>query len=97
MNVQKTVSRLLGEILLRDAYDIRAAFPLTAENRVTPIDIAKLAIACERAFRLTLFDERIAQWRTVGDACGHIEALLEEGMAEPTERTDEERTAWYYE
>lgn len=71
--------------------------PAWAEQGVTPMDIAKLAIACEQAFGIALYDEKIAQWETVGDVCRHIEELLDEGQAEAVEHTDEDRTAWYYE
>lgn len=97
MNVFRTVAGLLGEILSRDERDISAAFALTPENRVAPVDVAKLAIACEKAFGLSLYDEKVAAWETVGDAVRHVEELLEEGVAEPVERTDADRTAWYYE
>lgn len=91
------VTDLLSEILSGDARDMGAAFRLTEENDVMPIDIAKLAIACERAFSLSLYDEKIAQWNTIGDVCEHIDALLEEGLSKPPERSDEERIDWYYE
>ena len=96
----KTMSRiadLLGEILSRDAYDFSHTFRLSTENGVTPLDVAKLAIACEQTFGFPLYDEKIAQWRTLGDAARHIDELLEEGQAESTARTDEDRVGWYYE
>ena len=97
MNVRKQIVDLLSEILLRDTDDMSAAFSLARANDVAPIDIAKFAIACESAFRITLYDEKIAEWKTLGDAFRHIEELLEEGQAEATDRSDEERTAWFYE
>lgn len=97
MNVRKKVVDLLSEILSGDPHEMDASFSLTRENDVAPIDIAKLAIACEKAFQITLYDEKIAGWKTVGDACRHIEELLEEGQAEAVERSDEEREAWFYE
>ena len=97
MNVYKKVADLLGEITSADPYDMHATFRLTKDNGIAPMDVARLAIACERAFRIPLYDERIAEWETLGDACAHIEKLLEAGLAEPLERTDNDRTAWYYE
>lgn len=96
-NTVETVAGLLSEILSGDLRDMDAAFTLSAENGVTPIDVARLAIACERQFRLTLHDEEIAAWQTIGDACTYIDTLIEEGMAESTERTDGDRMGWYYE
>ena len=97
MNVCKTVVALLSEILSGDPDEMDASFSLTRANSVAPIDIAKLAIACEQAFRIALYDEKIAEWKTVGDVCRHVAELLEEGQAEDTERSDEDRTAWFYE
>ncbi len=98
---RRTVVDLLAEVLARDArdldMDLEEDFALTPENRVEPVDIAKLAIACERTYRLALRDEEVAQWRTLGDAMAHVARLLEEGQAEPTERSEEDRTAWFYE
>lgn len=95
--VHSVVVDLLSEILSGDPLDMNAAFRLTPENGVAPIDIAKLAIACEKAFGIPLYNEKIAQWETVGDVCGHIQRLLDEGLAEPTQRTDADRVGWYYE
>lgn len=96
-DVYGRVSGLLAEILMRDPLDILPGFALSDKEGVTPMDVAKLAIACEKAFSLTLYDEKVAEWRTVSDACAHIEALLEEGMDRPAERSESERTAWFYE
>lgn len=96
-SIPETVAGLLGEILSGDPLELRERFLLIPENGVTLLEVAKLAIACEEAFGLSLHDEKIAQWETLGDVCRHVGELLEEGLAEPTERTDEERTGWYYE
>lgn len=97
MNVRKKIVELFSEILSGDPDDMGASFSLTQANDVAPIDVAKLAIACERVFRIPLYDEKIAEWKTLGDAFRHVEELLEEGQAEATERSEEERTDWFYE
>lgn len=94
--VEENVMELLGKILSRDAAELSLSFALTRANRVEPIDIARLAMACERAFGLALYDEKVAQWRTVADVCGHIAALLEEGLATALPEDDEGRVNWYY-
>lgn len=96
-NVPATAVDLLSRVLSADREDIGMAFGLTEANGVTPMEVAKFAIACEKTFGLTLYDEKIAQWRTVGDACRHISELLEEGQAEAVERSEDDRTAWFYE
>lgn len=97
MKTLNTVAALLGEILSQDPSEMGPAFPLSPENGVDPMDVAKLAMACEQAFGFALFDEKVAAWRTLGDVCRHIDELLEEGLAEPTQRSDEDRLGWYYE
>lgn len=94
--VYRKVAGLLGEILQRDAQEIRPSMPLGRQPGVEPVDVAKLAIACEDAFGFALYDEKIAACQTLGDLCTHIERLLEEGLAESTERSDADRTNWYY-
>lgn len=96
MKTLMKITDLLAEILAADPYGMDAAFALTPES-VAPIDVARLAIACEDAFGISLHDEAVAQWHTVGDACAHVEALLEAGMGEKAERTDAERVGWFYE
>ena len=95
MQVNKTVIRLLCEILSCDPSIITPSFRLDTEAE--PIEIAKLAIALEEALGFPLYDEKIAEWHTVTDVCTHISGLLEEGLGEPTERSDSDRAAWYYE
>lgn len=97
MRIRETVAELAAEVLSRDALDMTASFALTRENRVAPIDVAALAIACERAFHIAFHDELVAQWRTLVDVLTDIQRLLDDGMAEPVARSDEERTGWYYE
>ena len=54
---------LAGEILPRTRRD--PAFPIP-RNGVDPMDVAKLAMACEQAFLASPFDEKVAAWRTLG-------------------------------
>lgn len=97
MNILQTVSSRLSEILGRRSEDFSAHYALSPSNGVMPIDIAALAIACERAFGIALYDEKVIAWQTVGDAVRHIEKLHEDGQHENTERTDSDREAWFYE
>lgn len=97
MNTLDLLTELLGGILSCDPMDLSASFKLTEANGVSPIDVAKLAIACEQRLGFRLYDEHIAQWKTLGDAQRDIDALLEEGLGKPTLHSDEERTAWFYE
>ena len=96
MSTLHTIADLLSGIISQSADDITPSFRLEPPA-VTPLDIAKLAIALEQAFGIPLHDEKIARWRTVHDIRTHLDALLEEGLAESTERTEDDRTAWFYE
>ena len=95
--VEQAVAELMGGILSRSPEDMTMSFALTPQSGVEPMDIAKLAIACEARWGLTLHDERVAEWRRLRDVAAHINELLEDGQAEPLERSDEDRLAWYYE
>lgn len=97
MNTARKVMEVVGEALSRVPEELSVGFALTPANRVEKVDVAKIAIALEEAFGLTLWDERVAQWRRLGDVLGYIQELLEQGEGEPLERNDEERVAWYYE
>ena len=95
--MESVIIDLLASIIQQNADELSLQFALTRENHVEPLDIAKLAIACEAYFGMTLHDERIAQWRLLSDAAAYIEELLEDGQDQPALRSDEERVAWYYE
>ncbi|NLV59311.1 MAG: acyl carrier protein [Clostridiales bacterium] len=97
MKVHPTVARLMAEILSADGSEMTPNFPLGPGSGIDPIDVAKLAIACEETFGFALFDEKVAQWRVLGDASRQIEELTEEGQGQATEKTEEERAAWFYE
>ncbi len=92
-----TVGELLGEVLRHDFQAYSPSFALTRENGVEPIDIAKLAMACERVYRVTLNDEEIAEWHTLGDANAHVQRLLDAGDDKALARDDTDRTGWFYE
>ena len=97
MTVYHIIAGLLGEILSFDLRDAGVSLPLDEASGINPMDIARLAIACETEFGFPLYDEKIAQWKTIGDVCKHIEELLDEGQGENPERSEDERTAWFYE
>lgn len=95
--VQTIVAQLFSEILLRDATELAPAFALNRKSGVEPLDIAKLAMAMETHWDFTMHDERVAEWRTLGDAMAYATELLEDGQGGPAQRSDEDRTAWFYE
>lgn len=96
MVIQK-VRRLLADIISVEPEDITAAMTLTYDNGVDPIDVAALVIACEKEFKVTIHDEDVAGFGCAGDLAAYIDKLLEAGLYEMPERTEEDRTAWFYE
>lgn len=91
------VRKLLSEIIGVEAEDITTRMPLTKDNGVDPLDIAKLIIACEKEFKVTIHDEDVLSFHCAGNIADYIDNLLSLGLNEMPERTEEDRTAWFYE
>lgn len=91
------VRKLLSEIIGVEAEDITSMMPLTKDNGVDPLDIAKLIIACEKEFKVTIHDEDVLDFRCAYDIAAYIDNLLSLGLFDMPERTEEDRTAWFYE
>lgn len=87
------VTKLMADILQRDA---SPRLTLDANGGVTTLDVAKLVIACEKAFGIEIMDESAAEWRTLRDAAAYIDNVLESGDAGKAIKEDDERTGWYY-
>ncbi len=95
--VIRKVKELLADIISADAQDIETNMTLTKDNGVEPLDKAKLMIACEKEFKITIHDEDVHAFRRVRDLAAYIDQTLSDGLANPPEFSDEDRTAWYYE
>ncbi len=95
--IETTVAELMGMILSRDPQEMAPGFALRRENRVEPLDVAKLAMAMEEHWNVRIFDEEIAEWRSLRDASACMRQMLEDGWDQPEQRSEEERTAWFYE
>ncbi len=91
------VRKLLAEIIGVEAVDITSRMPLTKDNGVDPLDIAKLIIACEKEFKVTIHDEDVLDFHCAYDIAAYIDNLLSLGLNDIPERTEEDRTAWFYE
>lgn len=88
---------MLSEILSVDQEDIPAYMPFTRENGVNPMDVASLVIACEKEFKITIFDEDVLALQCIADLAAHIDKMLEDGLFDAPAITEEDRTAWFYE
>jgi len=91
------VKRMLSDIISVDPEDIASRMALTRENGVNPIDVSCLIIACEKEFGIIIHDEDVLTFGRVADLAAHIDQMISDGMNEPAERTEEDRTAWFYE
>ncbi len=91
------VIKLLADILSVEPADISAKMTLTRDNGVEPIDVAALVIACEKEFKITIHDEDVSAFTCAAGLAAHIDQMLEAGLADTPELTDEDRTAWFYE
>ncbi len=91
------VIKMLAEILSIEPEDISPKMALTKDNGVDPIDVASLVIACEKEFKINLFDELVLEFASVADLAAHIDKMLADGLFDAPEITEEDRTAWFYE
>ncbi len=92
-NVSQTVTQILGDILGAPG-DTLTLSASTASFKYQ--EMASAAIACEKAFRIEMEDERIPDLRTVGDWVNYVRERIadrDDGRPAPT---DEERESWYY-
>lgn len=87
--------------LLAAIWGFHAAVPTPetslGADRIAPLDLARLVIASERQWHITLFDDQVLACRTLGDLAAHIEGLLADALDDRPEVTDDDRLAWYYE
>lgn len=90
------VAGLLASIQGFDSARLSPDTPLSRDG-VKPIDLARLVIACEKRWRVTLHDDEVIGFRCLGDLAAHIERMLADALDERSEVTDEDRTAWFYE
>lgn len=95
--VIRRVRELLAQILGADMEVITADMPLTRGSGVEPMDIAKLVIACEQVFGVPIQDEDVHAFRCPDDLAAYIDRLIDEGLANKIELTDEDRLPWFYE
>ncbi len=86
------IAHLFADITSMDEAECVPALDLTKR----PLDRARLAMAIEAKKRVTLPDELVAQWRTLGDAALCVHQLLDEGPQKPVIKDDEDRLSWYY-
>ncbi|MDD3395364.1 MAG: acyl carrier protein [Anaerotignum sp.] len=73
----KKVTFLLAEILGVAEEDITEQTEFTEEYGIEPIDVARLVIAVEKKFDITIYDDEAAAFQNVGDVISHINKVCE--------------------
>lgn len=94
--VFQKVAGILADILNLDEEEITSDIELTPEFEIEKIHIAKLIIECEKKFKISIHDEKVHTFHTVGDVVKYIENALSEEEGNISESSEEERTWWYY-
>lgn len=92
--IYKAVRDVLCEVLGAHPDEVTVTLPLT---QVAPTEWGAILIGCERAFSITLHDELVYDFHTVGDLMRAIEAFLDDGPLTYEQPNDVQREAWYYE
>lgn len=92
----RKVAEILADILGIDEEEITSKMELTPEFEIEKIHIASLVIGCEKKFKISIRDEKVHTWHTVGDVVRYIENIVSEEDGNISESSDEERTWWYY-
>ena len=91
----RTIRRALAEILGLDEALI------TPETRlwrsVDAVSLARLFLACERQFKITVDDERAPGFHRVRDLVQYVENRVADGQNDYALPDDSARDAWYYE
>lgn len=90
------VASILAEILDIEDDEITSNMELTPEFEIEKIHIAKLVIACEKKFKISIYDEKVHTFHRVSDIVKYIEDTLEENEGNDSVSTEEDRMWWYY-
>lgn len=93
--VFQTIRRMLAEILGMEETMISPGTRLW--RAVDAVSLAKLILACEQRFRITIHDERVPGFRCLRDLAQHVEQCISEGRDDYKLPSDSAREAWYYE
>jgi acyl carrier protein len=73
--VFQEVAGILAEIIDVDAEDITPETELTNEYGIKAIDVAKLVIACEKKFKIKIYDEDVHTLKCVNDVVEYIKQM----------------------
>ena len=90
------VAEILAEIIETDPEDIQPETKFAIDDGIEMIHVAKLIIACEKKFNITIHDEDIHTFKCAGDLADYIDKILYDGRVDFSESSDETRESWFY-
>ncbi len=83
--INSKIIDLFCDVMSMDEDEINRKTLLNKESGFEPIDIARLVIAAEEKFHITIYDEHVGGFQTVGDMIDYIEDSLPEPDFSPEE------------
>ena len=89
------IRRMLAEILGQDEAQIAPGTKLW--RSVDAVSLARLVIACERRYKITIDDERVPDLRRLEDLVECVRRKVSEGRDDYVQPDERVRDAWYYE
>ena len=75
--ISQKIARLLAEILGEDEEDITEQTEFTQEYGIDLVDVAKLVIAVEKEFDITIYDDEAAGFKNVGDFVRYVNKVFD--------------------
>ena len=92
---ERTICRMLREILGLDESLVAPGTKLW--RSVDAVSLARLFLACERHFKITIDDERAPGFHRVSDLAAYVDQRIKDGRDDYKLPGDRGREAWYYE
>ncbi len=94
------VARILADILDLDFQleeeQITLDMALTPEFDIEKIQMVKLVMECEKNFKISIQDEKVHTFHTLGEFVKYIENAVSENEGNIAESSEEERMWWHY-
>ncbi|MDF3002646.1 MAG: acyl carrier protein [Bacillota bacterium] len=94
--ILKKATEIWADILGLEEEEITSSMELTTEFEIEKLHIAKFIIECEKTFKITIHDENVHTFHTMGDIVKYIESRLSEEDGNSSESSEDERMWWYY-
>lgn len=96
-DTMEEVMGILVRILAVREDEVEPDTAFIKDHDISPLDVAKLVIACEKRFQVTIHDEDVHSLCCAKDVAAYVDALLADGTDTLALHEEEERNAWFYE